>query len=220
MTRTRTLARALPLSLTALLCAATACSKPFSKSEGELGGEDGPGGDGGDGGSGADGGDLSGLPDLLAGADRSGCQTVTSSDGEELPVPGAVSYFYGEYAESSAEPGVWLGSERWVLFANDRWQELGEGDCEVVWLTRATESEAAACGACDLTLEVEASLDGVATTCPDGLYEGEEQWSITYGVARRDGQSEWYFASGSRLGSGGATDSAVNFLTDKTCTWF
>ncbi len=222
MTRTRSPARSsLTLCTAALLLGAlSACSKEFDKTDGELGGADGPGGDGGDGGSGGDGGDASGLPDLLATADRSGCQTVTSSDGEELPVPGAVSYFYGVYAESGDEDGVWVGTERWVLFANDRWQELGEGDCEVVWLTRATEAEGGGCGTCDLNLSVEASLDGVATTCPEGLYEGEEQWSGSYGVIRRDGQSEWYFSSGTRMGSGGATDSAVNFLTDKTCTWF
>ena len=156
------------------------------------------------------------LPDLTAGLDEGGC--------EELPdhgaIPGARSYFVGSYLwteEDTAE-----GSEQWLIFANDAWADVGGSDCSVVLLTSASKGDAVACGACDFSLAVQATLDAVATDCPEEIYAGDESWEVTYDVElAADGSATWYYASsGNPVGTGYWNASGQNFLTEGTCLWF
>jgi hypothetical protein len=194
----------------------SACSGSFGKGD-TASGNQGPGGD--DGGS--SGGNADGLPDLTDDLDRGGCEGV-ESDGEFVPVPGAASYFAGTYEASADEEGVWTGTEQWILYANQAWQDLGQGDCTITWFMRASEGSPGACGACDLGLQVSASVDLGQTDCPEGLVEDEQNWSNSYGVARlEENVASWFFAqSGNPFANGYHLDGAVNFISEKSCTYF
>jgi hypothetical protein len=203
------------------------CSAAFTAKDTGAGGSDGGGGadgggaDGGDGGDG--GGDPSGTGDpadyglspLTQGIDTGGCDGFDGVD-----IPGAAAYFYGQYVPDGE--GGWRGEERWLLFANPTWQDAGFDDCEVVWITRASETATGACGACDLGIAVSASVDQGRTTCPEELWEdpADKNWSAEYAVAISGDDSVWYFASGSPLGEGSHADGAMNFLSEKTCQFF
>ena len=164
---------------------------------------------------GSDGGSAEALPDLKSGRDLTGC-----TDYEGTEIPGAVSYFYGEYTDQGG--GAWAGKEEWLLTANPSWVDHGGGDCVITWITTATETSTGACGACDLGLSVSGSIDMTATTCPEDLYAGEQNFTVNYGIVRQEGgTSLWYYAdTGKDLGSGAHVDGGVSFLTDKACKWF
>lgn len=161
-----------------------------------------------------DGGASGTLPDLTAGLDTEGCEDVDGT-----AIPGAVSFFVGEYERGD---GSWSGAERWLLFANDAWKAAGEDDCVVRWTTTASEAAPTTCATCDLALAVGATIDESATTCPDGLWDSptERNWTATYEIRIEGDQSTWYYDSGTSLGEGAAVDGAVNFVTEKDCVWF
>jgi hypothetical protein len=72
-----------------------------------------------------------------------------------------------------------------------------------------------------VSLQVSADIRGSETTCPEGLYEGEESWTASYSVELDDeGNSFWYYNGADAFGAGGSTPVAMNFLTEKACTWF
>ena len=195
-----------------LLLLALGCSNKYDTDTGDLTTVDGE-----DGGSdGADGQD--GLPDLLANLDRD----LTDCQGYDgVPVAGAVSYYWGQY-EGNENDG-WVGEERWILIANDRWQENDGEDCEIVWSVTARAADPGACGSCDLGIVGQASIQTARTTCPSGLWTGSENLSLDYGVFRAgDGGATWYFAgSGNRMAEGFHDPSGdLNYLTDKACKWF
>ncbi len=149
-------------------------------------------------------------------ADATGCEAV---DGFETP--GAASYFRGGYTRQA--DGGWTGEEEWHLYANASWRALGGEDCVVRWAMVATETSAGACTTCTYGLDVSATLDVAATTCPEALYEGDETFSTTYAiVAAETGEAEVYFASSGNLLTETAVfyDGAMGFLTPRTCTWF
>lgn len=211
----------LPALLLLGACSSSLKGEDADDSSGEGPGSDGGDGGGGDGGGSGEGGEdaLDALPDLLAGADLSGCQQVEGSDGEMYDVPGAVSYFYGEYYQTEDGSG-WAGKESWLLYANDRWQELGEDDCQIVWTMGADLSGDLEPGG-QVSLQVRADIRGSETTCPEGLYEGEESWTASYSIEINDnGDSFWYYNGADQFATGGSSGVALNFLTDKACTWF
>lgn len=208
--------------LPALMIALASCSAALKGEDTDDTSGQGPGSDGGGGsGSGGDGGEqaLDELPDLRSDLDLAGCQEVESSDGEMLPVPGAVSYFYGEYYQTTDGDG-WAGEERWLLFANERWKELGGADCEVVWSMTATLVGEVEAGG-QVEMNVTADIRGSETTCPEGLYEGDETWSANYSVEISDDmRSSWFFSGAEPFATGGSTAVAMNFLSEKACAWF
>ena len=147
--------------------------------------------------------------------DADGCQ-----DYEGNAVPGAASYFVGDYVGSEADG--WTGTEEWWLWANGAWKERGGDDCVVVWNVDATPSDVGACGACEVGLDIAAAIDASRTTCPTALWEGLENWSEAYAMDQLpDGAARWYFAeSGTPLGDGWWTDTTANWISDRSCTWF
>ncbi len=203
----------LPLTLTALF-AISGCSETF--------GGDGGSGDGGAAGNDS-GSDLGGngassqLPSLEGEVTPGGCEELSGK-----PLGGVSAWFLGTYEVNSS--GSWVGEEEWRLYANDTCTANGSSDCVVVWTTTASEASAGECTTCDMGLSVSAQLDEGRTTCPAGLYSGDESWTTTYGIKfSQDGtEVSWYFAaSNTYMGHGYAVGapSALNFVTDRTCEW-
>lgn len=152
------------------------------------------------------------LPEVFDSLDQEVCEGVQDT------VPGSTSYFVGEYVKDGED---WVGTEWWVLFATDRWEEVGGNDCTITWIMSATEGEGGACGACGLHLDVNGALDPSRTSCPEDLYKGEEQWSESYDVALTGSGSTWYYAgSGNVFATGDGGDNAVTYLSDAQCDWF
>lgn len=223
------------LSLLSVACSATFDPKSTASS-GTTG--DGPGGSGGDGGSGSDddnggsgsdgddggtsGDSVDDLEDLKGALDASaeGCQEV---DG--ISHPGAASYFYGEFEPSDVDEDGhqhWRGSEEWLLYSNDAWRDTGVSDCVITWSIQGEEVDAGACAACDLSIAIVATVDVARTSCPNGLWEDDANYSVSYDVRLDpDGTSTWFFgASGTTMGTGSHEGLAMNYLTNRTCVWF
>lgn len=181
-------------------------------------GDDGaPGTTGTTGGDDGGGGGTVDLPDprTSAAADP-GCE-----DFEGTPIAGATGYFYGQFV-TTADPDVWAGQEQWILFSNQAWRDVGEDDCVITWSTTATRTDGAGtCSTCDYGLTVQASIDIANTSCPEGLWEGEETFQVVYGVAVDGGTATYYYASsGNFLGTGHAADGGSNYLSDGSCLYF
>lgn len=160
------------------------------------------------------------LPDLTADLDTEGCEEVSGSS-----VPGAVSYFVGTYWQSGeddeGEP-IYEGEERWLLFANERWQATGEDDCVIRWTAAGASAGTGACGTCDLGMSVALQVDSTSTDCPADLWKPEATGTANYGLAfTSDTEVRWYFtSSGSAFGDGYHEGAAFNFVTEKACKWF
>lgn len=178
-----------------------------------------------DGGGAAGGGTVDDIDDIVDDLDQ---DTAECEEVEGQPVPGAVSYFVGTYADQGN--GTWRGTEQWVLIANARWMEAEAdlpttGVCRVTWTVVASETDGTgACAACELGLDVSATLDMTHTDCPEGLYEdpSEQNWTTAYAVLTgADGTAQWFYqTSGSPLGIGTHSDGVADYVTDKACKWF
>ena len=133
-------------------------------------------------------------------------------------VAGATSYFYGIYLRNT---GDWEGEEQWILHPTSSWTSTNGETCYVTWSISSQEKEAAGCPDCDFALEVNGTLNRQRTDCPDGLWENEEQWSTTYNILLDGDSSFVYFQSdGELVGSGYSTNTAFNFLSEVSCSWF
>lgn len=197
------------------VCAVLAgCQMSFGgKDDTALTGDSGGGDDSGGGGTGTEEG-VPGLKDARDDMDRSagGCQDL---QGDALP--GANSYFWGEYEGSSAEG--WFGTEKFYVFANDTLKDAGGEDCEVTWVVTAGQVAPGSCSGCEVALDVSATLD--SSTCGDGMAD-EASFTITYAVDQlSDGTARWFFdSSGNELGQGYWNGNGMNYLTDPSCRWF
>ena len=153
-----------------------------------------------------------GLDSLQDEMDPSYCQNMQPN------VAGATSYFYGIYQRTDSG---WYGEEQWILHPTDAWTSTDGETCYVTWAINAEEKEVAGCPSCDFSLEVTGSLNRQKTDCPDGLWENEEQWSTSYNVLVDSGNSIVYFQSDREIvGSGYSTNTAFNFLSEVSFSWF
>ena len=114
------------------------------------------------------------------------------------------------------------GQEEWLLYANDSWRATGVNDCAVTWNIQAEETDAGVCAACDITVAVAATIDIARTSCPEGLWENDANYTVTYDVIWNEaGDSSWFFAaSGNPMGIGSHADGAMNYITSRSCVWF
>jgi hypothetical protein len=159
-----------------------------------------------------------GLPDLTVGIDKGGCETP----GNE----GARAYFVSDLKVTGS---VVSGSETWLIYANDKlkrakiWQKDGGGEeCMVRWMLTGVTTTPSACGACDTAVQIKGTVDVSGSTCPEGIWKREREWTETYDIARRsDGTALFYFhRSGKQFGQGYHSGDKMNFITDPTCQWF
>lgn len=154
----------------------------------------------------------SGLDSLQDEMDPTYCENMQPN------VAGATSYFYGIYQKGN---NGWSGEEQWILHPTEAWTSTNGETCYVTWQIMATETDPAGCPSCDFALEVSGSLNRQKTDCPEGLWENDEQWATTYNVLIEGGSSIVYFQSdGETVGSGYSTNTAFNFLSDVSCSWF
>lgn len=143
-----------------------------------------------------------------------GCEEVTGQ-----PVPGATSYFWGDFSTNGSTVS---GEEGWTLLSNQAWRDNGGEDCVVVWSAAGGQaSPTSACPSCDYSFGLYMSIDLSKTTCPEGLYEGDESFATTYDVAI-DGSSTTYSfgTSGNSLGQGETDGTRSTYLAESTCKYF
>ena len=138
---------------------------------------------------------------------------------EGTAIPGATRYFLGDYI---LDGGTVTGTERAVYLANDEWERLDGESCQIVWDMWGDVGGTASCATCDYSLSVSAMIVRSQTDCPDGLWVGDEDWSITYDVRLLgDGTARFYFAtSGDEVGRGYHEGDEIGFTTDPACAWF
>ncbi|MEL6341774.1 MAG: hypothetical protein AAFV53_01480 [Myxococcota bacterium] len=154
------------------------------------------------------------IPDPDAGtALDPGCEDV-----EGQPVPGATSFFIGDFVITD---GAVEGQEQWLLYANEAWVDVGGEDCRIIWNVTGTQEDSdSSCGACAYALALNMAVDTVASNCPTELYEGEEAFSVSYNVQVSGDTATFYYASGNTLGVGGSGDRRVTYTSDSTCKYF
>ena len=158
----------------------------------------------------------SGLPSVIDDLDEEACDSM----GSQLEHPGATSYFVGTYIK---EGNTWIGREKWILFPNEFWEASGGFPCEVSWDMTIQEEELITCLACDFALDVDAAISASSTNCPQDLWNSpsEQYWNTTYEVLKNNGISTFYFQSnGNAFGSGYASETAINFVSEPDCKWF
>ena len=137
------------------------------------------------------------LSDLTQGLSKNpDCWGSYTSDGNPYCVPGATGYWYGTFnLTGTSEGDQATGTEKWILLSNDTWTATDEGgDCEVVWTVVGNVTAPGACATCQMGLSLTASINRGATTCPQGVWAGEETMQESYNVyLGNDGSSIWYF---------------------------
>lgn len=209
-----------------LVCIFTmaACSAKLSGGDTGTAGTPGGGGGGSGGDEGSDGDDGNGgggNPDDLPDPRTNAAFDPNCADVDGTPVPGATSFFYGQFGATS-DPTVWEGYEEWILYANDAWRAVGVDDCTITWnATAAQTDEAGTCADCAYGLTVAATIDLARTSCPEGLYEGAENFEVVYGVRVTGDRSAYVYAqNGNPLGEGYAAEGASNYLSAGSCVWF
>ena len=168
-----------------------------------------------------------GLDSLVDEMDSDVCEGLEDSFDNDVDVQSAqaTSYFYGIYQRYNEE---WRGEEQWILHPSENlsayedWQGFDGEACYVTWSMSARQKEATGCPSCDFALEVDGMIDRTKTTCPEGIWENEqeEQWSEIYNISIGGGNSEVSYQSGTIVGVGYSTTSAFNFLSEGSCLWF
>lgn len=175
-----------------------------------------PDGDGSDAAPWEEGSDGSDIWDLVWKEDR--CEGFDGT-----PVAGATSFFAGDFRVDQ-ETGDAEGLEYWLLKANDRWQELDEEDCKVVWVVKAEVAEGS-CNACDFDLIVEGTMNDALSNCPNGLQDLEAEWSERYAIIQLpDGSLIWHFVREdgdvAEFADGFWDGTRFVFVTEPTCMFF
>ncbi len=152
--------------------------------------------------------------------DAAGCQ-----DHEGIAVTGAAGYFVDVLVLRDRTVGArtWQGTERWILYANDAWKDVGNQDCVVTWALQGTETDRGACSTCDYGIEITAALDSAQSTCPLDLVEGDESATFRYAVdAAEDHTARVYFGTSGNAVSERAVwnDSGLGLVSARSCKWF
>ncbi|MFT5582437.1 MAG: hypothetical protein ACI9VR_000013 [Cognaticolwellia sp.] len=142
------------------------------------------------------------------------CEEVTGQ-----AVPGATSYFWGDF---NITGDIVKGDEGWTLLSNQAWRDEGGSDCVVVWSAAGGKaSPSSACPTCDYSFGLFMSIDESQTTCPEGLYSGDESFAITYNIAVDGRTTDYSFASsGDALGVGETDGTRSTYLAESTCKYF
>ena len=164
------------------------------------------------------------LPDVASSLARGQCGNGPGAEGAD-------SYFTGTFTVSG---NTVTGTERWILYANPKWEAKGGNDCYIDWRITGTIGSTGACGSCDQGIQFQATADKHGGDCPeelrlgrllpDGRRAGGEavDFSQSYSVKRgADGSVKVYFGkSGKLLGEGYHSGDAFNYVSSHQCKWF
>ena len=106
--------------------------------------------------------------------------------------------------------------------SNQAWRDNGGADCRVVWSASGTQADpSSTCPSCDYSFGLSMSIDQSKTTCPEGLYQGDESFTIAYNIAVDGQTTDFSFASsGGPLGVGETDGTRSTYLTESTCKYF
>lgn len=164
------------------------------------------------------------LPDLGSGLSKGQCANGPGNEGAD-------SYFVGNFAMTD---GKISGTERWILFANPKWQAKGGLDCELRWNVTGTKtSDVGACSNCTEGISFHAE-PVLSSNCPEELVIGRKlddgrraggegvPFDQKYALKKDpSGRVTVYFAkSGKQLGQGYYDGTGFNYVTDHACKWF
>ncbi|TNE92301.1 MAG: hypothetical protein EP330_02240 [Deltaproteobacteria bacterium] len=146
-------------------------------------------------------------------------------DFEGTPVPGATTYFMGEYA---IDADVVTGYEEWVLFANDAWEDPTIArpgwDCAIRWDVFGTVSEPTDCVGCTHQLSLSFTWNEDESDCQPDLQALEgpdnEGGAVYYVQAGNDGYARYEFSSGTFLGDGVLTSTRGAYQSEQRCAFF
>lgn len=158
---------------------------------------------------------LDGLPDLHVGVATGLCEEIRGS-----AIPGADSYFFGEFRINGTAVS---GAERWELTANSTWKAKGGGDCSIEWRVVGSRTATSACAECDFGLTLSGTPLLEKSDCVEDLKKREGRPNkLAYDVKlQSDGTALVYFAgSGKLVGEGYHKDGALRFRTAHQCKWF
>jgi hypothetical protein len=153
------------------------------------------------------------------------CDHFTDTDGTEYDVPGATSYFAGQYTISGDSVRGW---EWQILFANDSWKETsGAADCQIAWFVSGSVVAAGSeCPDCDFGIDADARMDMSETNCleeyVDSVREDADSMHLQYDVNTLGSHNAtFYFAgSGNELANGPVDGDVYTWVTDSACKWF
>lgn len=163
------------------------------------------------------------LPDLASGLSKGQCANGPGNEGAD-------SYFVGDF---NMKDGKYTGFERWILYANPKWEAKGGKSCELRWrITGSKTSDVGACSDCTEGISFHADVDG--SDCPEELVQGRKlddgrrvggegsPFDQKYALKKDpSGRVTVYFAkSGKQLGQGYYDGTGFNYVTDHACKWF
>ena len=81
-------------------------------------------------------------------------------------------------------------------------------------------AEETSCSSCSLALAVDGQINMPETNCPEVLWSEVEAWSTTYHINITNENAVFNFESGTLMGQGYASPTALSFLSDVDCVYF
>lgn len=153
------------------------------------------------------------LPDLSQGLAHGLCGKGPGNEGAD-------AYFVGDFTVSGS---IVTGTEKWILFANEKWITRGGNDCDITWNMKGRTGKPGSCADCDISLVMTGFPQVDASKCPEGLIKKEaKQGEMKYDIMRApDGTAHFYFHdSGKRLGQGYHGGDRVTYVSEHKCVWF
>ena len=164
------------------------------------------------------------MPDLKKHLSKKMCE-------QPAQVPGADSYFYGEF---TIEGKTVKGKEQWLLYANSAWKKKGGTDCVLEWTLKGSLTEKGRCASCDFGIELEAIADVEGSNCPKELVLGRllptgqraggegVDFKIKYDLKKDPSKvlKVYFGKSGKLLSEGYFVDNKYSWVSNHQCKWF
>lgn len=151
--------------------------------------------------------------------DASTLENTECQDVNGTPVPGAAVYYAGTMVLNGSTVS---GVENVFFIANDAWIGTGNDDCEVTLAVSGSVTDPLGCAICDTAISIAATMVESQSTCPAGLQQDYQSYTVTYDIQRLDdGTANWFFhESGNQFASGSHTDTSLEYLSDAQCQWY
>jgi hypothetical protein len=143
-------------------------------------------------------------------------------DFEGVEIPGATSYFVGDFEFVGDDLDGVVGTEAWVLLANPTWEELGAIDCTIYWSVVGTRNPGDGEPVFDLDLHM--TIDTGTSVCDPVLLAqvaaDSGEFDAAYSAAISGDGSATTQVLSTLTGHGYGTDTRLTYVTDSACKWF